>query len=150
LSFNISASIGLVSINNSSSSSTNILKATDAACYAAKDMGKNCVHIYSEDDADLTRYRQEMNWDTLIQRTLEDNHFFLLAQIISPTNIEKENQIHYEILLRMADENGNVVLPGKFLSAAERYGLVTKLDKWAVNDVFRKFEQYSNLESQPF
>ena len=145
--FTIGVSIGLVAINNKSHSTTDILKAADTACYAAKDMGRNRVHIYAEDDVNLTRHRDEMHWVTRVQQALEEDRFYLVAQIISPAQPGTNDNYSYELLLRMRDEDGSIVSPGKFLPAAERYGIATKIDRWVIKNALETLRNNTHLLS---
>ncbi|MEA3275114.1 MAG: EAL domain-containing protein [Pseudomonadota bacterium] len=134
--FRVGVSIGLVPITQVSENLTAVLRAADSACYAAKEMGRNRIHLYHEDDAGLTRPRGEMQTVTQIIRALEDDRFHLLFQPLVPINDHVHEGTHYELLLRMSDEHGRVALPGTFLPTAERYNLSTKLDHWVTSKAF--------------
>ncbi len=135
--FGIGVSIGVVPIRGNDQTVSSILSAADAACYAAKDRGRNRIHIYHEGDVELARRHGEMRWVTRIHAALEENRFELARQpIVSLSTFERQSS-HYELLLRMRDENGNIVPPEAFLPAAERYNLSVKLDRWVVREAFR-------------
>ncbi|MEG4351275.1 EAL domain-containing protein [Microcoleus sp. LAD1_D5] len=139
--FIIGVSIGVVAIDQNSQDLRELLGAADAACYAAKARGRNCVHIYSLDDSELIKQRGERQLISKISRALETNRFCLYYQkIVSITT--KPLVEHYEILLRMRDENGEVVSPNEFIPAAERYGLITEIDCWVIE---KFFSNYHNL-----
>lgn len=128
--FRIGVSIGLVAITKTSANFTELFRQADAACYLAKDMGRNRVHAYHPDDAELAVRHHEMNWVGLINQALDEDRFCLYAQPIVP--LDDGEHMHYELLIRMLDEQGKVILPGAFLPAAERYNLIEKLDAWVV------------------
>jgi diguanylate cyclase (GGDEF)-like protein/PAS domain S-box-containing protein len=132
--FSIAASIGLVPIAEIGQSVSEVLRAADSACYAAKDAGRNCIHVYHEGDKALAKRHGEMQWVTRIPRALEENRFRLdfqpIAQIANPNDEPKD---HYEVLLRLNDEEGQIVHPKAFLPAAERYNLAPKIDRWVVS-----------------
>ena len=130
--FQIGVSIGLVAIDETTASVTELLKQADAACYIAKDMGRNQIQVYNPDDTILERRHGEMQWVARINQALEKNRFTLYAQAIEP--LGNSSDMHYELLLRMIDENGEVIPPIKFLPAAERYDLMHKLDVWVVEE----------------
>jgi len=130
-SFDISVSIGLVPINLSSCNMSEILKNADAACYVAKDAGRNRVHVYEANDQELALRYGEMQWVSRIQTALKENRFVLFGQkICSLKNTEQNTQ--YEVLLRYIDESGKFVLPMAFIPAAERYSLMQNIDKWVI------------------
>ncbi len=136
--FTIGVSIGLVPINAASGSPTAVLSAADNACYSAKEQGRNRIHIYREDDVELVHRSHEMQWVARINRALEEHRFQLWCQPIVPVDTYPQSDLssHYELLIRMEDEEGGIVPPDAFLPAAERYNLSTKLDRWVINTAF--------------
>ncbi len=140
--FNVGVSIGVVPINETSESITAVLSTADSACYAAKDGGRNRIHVYREDDIKLAERQGEMQWVARIQRALDDDRFELYAQPIVPVADPDSAPVHYEILLRMRDERGQIVLPGAFLSAVERYNLSARLDYWVIRNAFEWLVQH--------
>ena len=137
--FRIGASIGLVSITSESGSLTDVLSAADSACYIAKDQGRNRVHKYEPDDEALVERHGQMQWVQRIQDVLEQNHFRLFFQPITKLGPDKGEQqtIHGEVLLRMLDENNEIVGPGSFIPSAERYYLMPAIDRWVIENTFR-------------
>jgi len=131
-SFRIGISIGLVPILHTIQAFDELLKQADSACYMAKDLGRNRVHVYSMDDSEMAQRHGEMQWTMRINNALDEHRFCLYAQpIISLGKDEKE---HYELLIRMLDKQGDVIPPGAFLPAAERYNLIEKLDLWVIDN----------------
>ena len=108
------------------------MKQADAACYMAKDLGRNRTHIYHLEDTEIAERHGEMQWVNRISQALDENRFCLYAQAIVP--LDDSNEKHYELLLRMLDKEGKIISPGAFLPAAERYGLVEKLDAWVIEN----------------
>jgi len=133
-SFRIGVSIGMVAITDTVHDLTELLKQADAACYMAKDLGRNRIHIYHPEDIELARRQGEMQWVSHINQALDENRFCLYAQPIEP--LGNNTSHHFEFLLRMLDEKGKVIPPGAFLPAAERYDLIDKLDAWVVENAF--------------
>ncbi len=138
-SFRVSVSIGLVPISNTNNTLTDLLKDADAACYMAKDYGRNRVHVYRIDDVAMSQRHGEMQWVNRIQHALVESRFCLYAQSIEPLDQNRTN--HYELLVRMLDQNGDIVPPGAFLPAAERYNIVTHLDRWVIEKAFQILDQ---------
>ncbi len=153
-SFKIGASIGLVEINRASGSLAEVLSAADSACYAAKDLGRNRIYVYHPEDKLVSRSVSEMNWTHRIRRALNNDEFLLYYQTI--VSLGDQDDTHCEILLRMIDPEGKLVLPGAFIPAAERFGLMAEIDKWVVShslsiiaDGDNSFSSYSiNLSGQ--
>ena len=137
--FRIGASIGLVQISAESGTLTDVLSAADSACYVAKEQGRNRIHIYEPDDELLVERHGQMQWVQRIQNVLEENRFRLFFQPIAKLNIAQgeKNTTHGEVLIRMLDENNEIVGPGSFIPSAERYFLMPAIDRWVVENTFR-------------
>jgi len=131
--FQIGASIGLVPIGRQGWSVEDALRVADSACYAAKDGGRDRVHVVRPGDPELARRDGEMRWVARLNRALEEGRFRLWSQPILPASGVRDGAEHVELLLRMVDERGELISPGAFLPAAERYGLSTRLDRWVVD-----------------
>jgi diguanylate cyclase (GGDEF)-like protein/PAS domain S-box-containing protein len=134
--FRLGVSIGVVPITADNEDVAALLTAADSACAAAKEAGRNRIHSFQENDIDLMRRRREMQWAARINNALEENRFELFRQTIQPLQAE-EDGAHYEILLRMRDENGGIISPGLFIEAAERYGITPNIDRWVIRSAFR-------------
>ena len=134
-SFVIGASIGVVAIDPTCSSVEEALSAADMACYAAKDLGRNRVHLYRRDDAELNRRHNEMQWASRITQAIEENRLCLYQHSIVALN-EHEPVYYREFLVRMVDDEGGLILPNAFIPAAERYNLMQSVDRWVIERVF--------------
>jgi diguanylate cyclase (GGDEF)-like protein/PAS domain S-box-containing protein len=134
--FRLGASIGVVPISADNEDVASILSAADSACGAAKEAGRNRVHSFEENDLDLMRRRREMQWAARINNALEESRFELFRQTIQPLQ-RQDAGAHYELLLRMRDENGKIVSPDNFIAAAERYGITPNIDRWVIENAFR-------------
>lgn len=137
-SFAIGASIGLVEINQACGGLEAALKAADSACFAAKELGRNRIYTYHPDDKVLERNVSEMNWTTRIRTALSDDRFVLFYQPI--VSLEEDDELHCEILIRMVDDKGRIVLPGAFIPAAERFGMMGMIDRWVVKKTIKAIE----------
>ena len=135
-SFSISVSIGIAPIDHTSGNAVDILKEADAACYAAKEKGRNRVHVFSSTDEELAERQGEMQWVEKIRLGIEENRFELYGQLIVPTGNHQEG-LHFETLLRYRDEQGNIIPPGAFLPSAERYNMAPALDRWVISNLFK-------------
>jgi len=138
----VGASIGLVPVTDPDSSVSNVLSAADAACHAAKDKGGHRVLMFSNDDTLLAKRHGHMRWVSRINRALDENRFRLSFQPIAPVQPEDKQPLHYELLIRMQDEIGNMVAPGAFLPAAELYSLSTKIDRWVLSTAFQWLDDH--------
>ncbi len=136
--FAIGISIGILPIpSDCSTSHKNLLAMADAACYAAKNAGRNQVHIYQKGDEDET-----IQSLSLINENLEDTTGFrLFSQTILPLNATPDQQLRYEILLRMKNQKGDWLRPGAFLSTAERYNLMPAIDRRVITELMHWFEK---------
>ena len=133
--FSVGASIGIVGISQDAESSVEVMCSADAACYVAKDGGRNRVHLHEKNDTELVRQRGHMHWASRIQKAIDEDRLRLFYQPIVPAQQEEE-EIHCEIFVRMIDELGDLVPPGAFIPAAERYNFMSTIDKWVIENTF--------------
>lgn len=143
--FETSASIGLVPIGPDSGDLTALMIAADAACYAAKEGGRNRLHEYEPDDTALAERSGEMQWIHRIHKAFDEKRFRLFAQPIMPLAI-KDGLKMSELILRLIDENGQIVLPTEFIPAAERYRLVPAIDRWVVHNALAAIAVHPDKE----
>ncbi len=130
---NVRCSIGMYMVTNESPDAASVMSSADVACYSAKDMGRNQIHLYR--DSDTSARHEEMKWVSRITSALEENRLELYYQpIIGISKDNSQTRGHYELLLRMRDENGEIVGPNQFIPAAERYNLMPTLDRWVVHE----------------
>ena len=129
--FEIGVSIGVVPITADAGNLASVLAAADAACYVAKDRGRNRLHVYQPDDDAVLQRHGEMQWVHRLSSAFDSGSFRLYAQPIAHVAGDRVVS-HYEVLVRMLDESGRIVPPGAFIPAAERYNLMPMLDRWVI------------------
>ncbi len=140
--FSVSMSVGVVAIDRDSDSAASLLSAADAACYVAKERGRNRIHLYEIRDLDLARHRGEMQWVNRIQRALEEHRLNLYWQEVRPTDGRSGAARHVELLLRMRDDDGSEIQPMAFIPAAERYSIMPALDNWVIEETMKLCRRY--------
>ena len=144
--FRVGASIGLVAITESTGNFTELFKQADAACYLAKDLGRNRIQVYRPDDIELANLYGEMQWVGRINKALEEDRLCLYAQPI--VSLQNDSLKHYELLIRLLEKDGTMIPPGSFLPAAERYNLIGKIDAWVVEKACSLLAQYPDFVAQ--
>jgi diguanylate cyclase (GGDEF)-like protein len=145
----IGASIGVVEITRESESVASLMSAADIACYAAKDSGRNRVHLY--DSNEVSGRHREMYWVSRVTRAVDEGRLELFHQpIASTTEGPSPLPAFHELLVRLRDDNGTLVLPGEFMPAAERYNVVSAIDRWVVQQAVRVLREYASSEQPPF
>jgi len=133
--FTVTASIGLVQMRENATKNET-LRTADLACYLAKEKGRNRIQIHNPSDTELLHRFGEMAWVQRIHDALEEERFCLYAQTIAALHDTGQAGAHIELLLRLRDRDGNLVPPGDFIPAAERYGLMPLIDRWVVHHAF--------------
>jgi len=128
----VGASLGVVLVAEDSGDLNDVLRTADLACRLAKEEGRNRVQVMRPGDLTVTRRRHEMNWLQRINQAVSEDHFVLYGQWIRPLAASRHKASHCEILLRLRDEDGRVILPAAFLPAAERYHLMPLIDRWVL------------------
>jgi diguanylate cyclase (GGDEF)-like protein/PAS domain S-box-containing protein len=138
----VRCSIGVVLVTNENNDDVaNLMSSADVACYSAKDMGRNQIHFYRDSDASLRH--EEMKWVSRITSAVEEDRFELYYQPIIGIGDRHSDRRHYELLLRMRDENGELVGPNQFIPAAERYNLMSTLDRWVIHEALSELADRS-------
>jgi len=133
--FNITCSMGITLINNQTESAESALSHADIACNIAKKQGRNCFHIYDPANKQLDGMAEDMGWASRVKNAYENDHFSLVYQPI--VSISDGTVADYEVLLRMDLDDGQRILPGGFIPAAERFGLINHVDRWTVSRAMR-------------
>jgi diguanylate cyclase len=132
--FRIGASIGLVPLDKRWLTAAAVMQASDVACYAAKEAGRNRVHAWADADQGLRQRQGAMQWVARLEQAIDEDLFELHAQRIQPIRAEHQG-LHCEVLLRLRGDDGQLVQPGAFLPAAERFHMATRIDQWVVRAV---------------
>jgi len=130
--FKVGVSIGLVHLNDGARTLAQVLSAADAACYVAKEKGRNRVQTWSSESDELLLRRGEMEWVNRLHTALADDRFCLYAQPVATVRTGIGPPPYTELLLRLQDDQGAIVPPMSFIPAAERYHLMPAIDRWVV------------------
>jgi diguanylate cyclase (GGDEF)-like protein/PAS domain S-box-containing protein len=146
----IGASIGVVEITAESESAASLLSAADIACYAAKDSGRNRVHLY--DSNEVSGRHREMYWVSRVTRAVDEGRLELYFQQITPTSDAAPSSPAFcELLVRLREDSGQLVLPGEFIPAAERYNMVAAIDRWVIQRAVQALREHAgDGEDPPF
>ena len=145
--FRIGASIGVVPISADTDTALQVLTRADLACYTAKELGRNRIHVYHSEDLELTRMESQMALVSKLQAALRNDQFRLYRQpICSLTDARVE---HYELLLRLKESREKILSPRSFIPAAERYGMMKEIDRWVIEHALsayaREYGSSSNV-----
>lgn len=145
--FSIRASIGLTKIKPYHATINDVLSEVDIACYTAKDAGRNGYVIYDAEDLETKQREGEMLYLPILQTALKNDQFVLYTQPISSTDPENSQPFHhYECLLRLIDDDGEIITPYKFIVAAERYDLINDIDRWVIDSAFSQISKFKGTE----
>ncbi|MEX1198888.1 MAG: EAL domain-containing protein [Pseudohongiellaceae bacterium] len=131
--FRPACSIGLVPVSEASTDAGSLQRTADIACYMAKEQGRNRIYVLREDDQQLVTRRSEMEWLGRIRNAMTEGRLFLDAQHLQ--RLDEPGRLRYEVLIRLIDEQGEVVPPSAFLPAAERFGMAHRIDCWVIEEV---------------
>lgn len=123
----------MVEITQDSKSTSELLVAADQACYLAKEQGRNRIHVYQESDVMLAQRHGEMLWISRLNEAFERDYFRLYAMPIVHLHATPES--HDEVLIRIRNSHGELILPGAFIPAAERYDMMGSIDRWVIRAV---------------
>ena len=140
-SYRISVSIGVVAITRDSGGPDDVLRAADAACYVAKDQGRNRVHRFQSDDKMLAQRSGDAQWLHRLRDAIDNDGLVIHAQSIFPLAAHSRHAPMCELLVRLRGEDG-LVPPMTFIPAAERFNLMFDLDLWVIGAAFRQLARF--------
>jgi diguanylate cyclase (GGDEF)-like protein len=138
-------SIGIASLDPSNPEANDALAHAQVACQAAKDRGRDRVEIYHTADASIIRRMDDISLIGALRNAVEQGQLVLYAQPIIPVKGRCADK-HYELLVRLLDENGTPIEPSKFLGTAERYQLIQDIDRWVVSKALEALSKRPALQ----
>ncbi len=148
-SFTLGISIGVVPIDRSTTDIASAMSAADSACYIAKEAGRNQLQIAHMGDRRLQERHGEMQWVSRLTRALEKDQFTLYFQPIIPCANKSRHYTYLEILVRLIDDDGTVIAPGAFLHAAEKYNMVSSIDRWVIENSMAWLAETEKSDGRP-
>jgi diguanylate cyclase (GGDEF)-like protein len=141
----VSISIGVALLETATGQLMHSLAAAETACKAAKDRGRNRVEVYKANDVSLVRRFADINIAGQLRAAIDAGRLQLYSQLILPFACAESPRPHFELLLRMLDEDGRTIGPDRFLSAANRYQLMPEIDRWVINQAIEVLKPYAGL-----
>ena len=140
--FDVGVSIGMVEICSRTEDAAELLSRADLACYQAKNLGRGRVYVVEDSDRTLDLQQTQMSHIANVSQAIKEKRFYLVKQLIKPMMRCNEQRQHYELLLRLKDRNGNLIAPEEFIPVAERYGVITIIDRWVLEAALECYQQY--------
>ncbi|MCK4951596.1 MAG: EAL domain-containing protein, partial [Gammaproteobacteria bacterium] len=140
--FEVGIGIGIVQVTSENILPSEVMSFADSACYIAKEKGRNMIHVYQPDDDAMIKRKGEMQWVHRITEAYTQELFVLYAQEIVPVANRTHGGKHYELLIRMLDESGQIIPPMEYVTAAERYNMMADLDRWVIHNAFDLIHRY--------
>jgi len=144
--FRVGVSIGVVPLQEQSLRPDAVMQAADTSCFIAKESGRNRWHTWVEGNVDTMRRNQAMRWVTRLQNALDEERLVLYAQRIFPLDPTANTSLRVELLLRLREADGTLVMPGAFLPPAERFQLATRLDQWVLEKTLTMLGELNSLD----
>ena len=140
--FDVGVSIGMVSISQPFADATDFLSRADLACYQAKNLGRGRVYVAERNNPEIDLEQTQMGQIANVSQAIKENRFYLVKQSIKPIVDDGKQRQHYEILLRLKDRLGNAIAPEQFIPIAERYGVMTIIDRWVLEQTLDAYARY--------
>ncbi|MEY2859484.1 MAG: hypothetical protein RLZZ74_3800 [Cyanobacteriota bacterium] len=140
--FDVGVSVGMVGIGKNVVDAAELLSRADLACYQAKNLGRGRVYIVENNDQELDLQQTQMSHVANVSQAIKENRFYLVKQLIKPMRGQDDQRNHYELLLRLQDREGNLITPEEFIPIAERYGVITIVDRWVLEASLKSYQQY--------
>lgn len=143
-SFKVGVSIGIAMITDKSANEVLIMSQADMACYRAKELGRNQMHVAHTDDTAIIERSSEFAYVSAITDALNNDRLFLMKQPIVSVVSENKETLHYEVLSRILDVKDNIIPPNEFIRVAERYGMITGVDRFVIKKALQYHIQAHN------
>ena len=144
----VGVSIGIVEITKETPTVANVMSAADVACYSAKDSGRNRLHLYTPDN--VPERHKEMHWVSKLTRACDESRFDLHFQPIVPIGSTVHDREHFELMLRMHDDSGQLISPAEFIPAAERYNIMPSVDRWVFRTALERVVHRNGSGIKPY
>ena len=144
--FRVGVSIGVVPLQEQNLRPNAVMQAADTSCFIAKERGRNRWHTWVEGNVDTMRRNQAMRWVTRLQSAMDEERLVLHAQKIVPLDPAANTSLRVELLLRLREADGTLVMPGAFLPPAERFQLATRLDQWVLEKTLTMLGELNSLD----
>ena len=139
--FDVGVSVGIVGISHISTDAAEILSRADVACYQAKNLGRGRVYIFENNHHKVNLEQTQMGHIANVSQAIKENRFYLFKQLIKPLGDDGQQRQHYEILLRLKDPSGKSIHPDQFIPVAERYGVITIVDRWVLEATLNSYAE---------
>lgn len=148
----VTVSIGVVSINADCKDVSKLLIEADKGCNIAQEKGGDIAYYFQKNDAHYIKYQSEVQWISIINKAFDENRFCLYFQPLVSSEANNNYGDHYEILIRMIDENNQIIEPSNFLPSAERYNLMPRIDRWVIERFFILYHEIydTKREKKPY
>ena len=146
----VTGSMGVVEVGDVADTVQTLLAKADVACFTAKELGRDRFHLYSEEDESTCRRRSELEQAAEIRTALVEKRFALFVQPIVSSAAQGNENCHYEVLVRMKNRNGELIPPGLFIPAAERFDLMADVDRWVIENCFTQLRKHPAADSTVF
>jgi len=138
--FSVGCSVGVVPIDEHNGGGMEIMKRADGACYVAKEKGRGRAHFSETNDQEILSRQGAAHWAPRITQAIESDRLVIYAQTIAPVSTQQDGD-RFEVLVRYRGDDGDVIPPGAFLPAAERFNLMPQVDRWVIHRTFIELEQ---------
>jgi diguanylate cyclase (GGDEF)-like protein/PAS domain S-box-containing protein len=161
--YHVHASFGVAMMDDENMTAGDLLANADIACHIAKRMGRNQSHLYDQSSDERNSMGTELGWSSRIRAALDNSNYVLHYQpIVSMADINLNNlpaqdgaiwqshlsdndgAFHYEVLVRMRGDGGELYYPGSFMATAERFNLLLELDMWVVENALKEVAASDN------
>jgi diguanylate cyclase (GGDEF)-like protein/PAS domain S-box-containing protein len=144
--FRVGVSIGVVPLQEQSLRPDAVMQAADTSCFIAKESGRNRWHTWVEGNVDTMRRNEAMRWVIRLQNAMDEERLVLYAQRIFPLDPTANTSLRVELLLRLREADGTLVMPGAFVPPAERFQLATRLDQWVLEKTLTMLGELNSLD----
>ncbi len=146
----LSVSVGVAMIASPYPSAKELLHSALSGVSAAKSAGGRGTVMAEKILPDYQRHAADKShWIRTVDNILADERLILRAQPIQRAAVNSgEDSHHYEVLVALLDESDTLCSPQEFILTAERYGYMTVIDRWVVDQTFSWIQQLMDQQQR--
>ena len=146
--YDIKSTIGITKVTGEFENPLEILKALELACQKGKSLGGDRVEFYNPDDESFIEHSKLADGVKLIKDAMQNDRVVLYAQEIYSTDKQLHPEFHYEVLVRIYDENNQIISPALFIPAAEEYKMMRHLDQHILKTAVNYLQEWNKTEHE--
>lgn len=139
----ITASAGMALYPLHGAELAKLLRNVDVAMYQAQEQGRNRCVLYDAESNTTRRTHKRFQWVKKLRDVLEEDRLVLYSQPV--VRLVDQTPVHHEILVRVKDDDGTIILPSHFIELAESTGMIQEIDTRVVEKLIQHMSERKEM-----